>query len=326
MAVATSTTPKRAERSQTSRALLGAGAKIVELALVLLGISTMLFFLIRLTGDPAALAAGDNASQESIALLRRALRLDDPLPVQYFNFLVGAARLDFGNSFRSQLPAMQLVMEKVPSTMVLAFTSLVVALLLALPLGTLAAVNRGKLVDRLVSFYAGLALAVPGFFLGLLFIMFFAVTLKWLPSFGDDSPRHLILPCAVLGIAYSALFTRLVRSTLLDVLNQDYIRTARSKGLAGQAVLMRHALRNSLLPVVTVIGLNLSQLLGGAVIVENVFSRPGLGTLLIEAVQTRDYPMAQAGVFVIALFVFGVSFLVDFLYQFIDPRLKTGRK
>ncbi len=323
MAALTGMPSVAARRVGLGRAWQGGLAKLLELGLVLLGISTLLFFLIRITGDPASLAAGENASPESVARYRQALKLDDPLPVQYFNFIAGASHLDFGNSFRSQLPAMELVAEKIPPTIILALTSLCVALLLAFPLGIIAAVNRGKLIDRLVSVYCGMALAVPGFFLGLLLILFFAVNLRWLPSIGDDGPQHLVMPVAVLSVAFSALFTRLIRSSLLEVLHQDYIRTAHSKGLADWAVLSRHALRNSMLPVVTVIGLNLSQLLGGSVIVENVFSRPGLGTLLIESVQARDYPMAQAAVFIIALFVFGVSFLVDFAYQFIDPRLRN---
>ncbi len=322
MAIVSEAAPGFRRKGQAGPILLGLFVRLLELLLVLLGISTLLFFLIRLTGDPAAVAAGDNASAATVAQVRRALKLDQPLLTQYLDFIGGAVRFDFGNSFRSQIPAMELVVEKIPPTLILALTSLATSLLIAFPLGTLAAVNRGKLLDRFISFYCGLAVAVPGFFLGLLLIIIFAVNLHWLPAVGDEGPRHLILPAAVLSVAFSAFFIRLIRSSLLDVLGQDYIRTARSKGLANRAVLMRHALRNSLLPVVTAIGLNMSQVLGGSVIVENVFSRPGMGTLLIESVQARDYPVAQATVFVIALFVFAVSFLIDFVYQFIDPRLR----
>lgn len=296
--------------------------KLAQLVLVLWIISTLLFFLIRITGDPAEFLAGANATPESVKALREKYGLADPIPVQYFNFLAGAVRLDFGKSTQADEPAIGLIMERLPATIQLAFSTLALTFLTAVPLGTLAAVNRGKVIDRAISALVALGQSIPSFVFGLLLIFLFAVNLRWLPSFGQDGPQYIILPTITLSLGFIALLTRLVRSSMLDVLSQDYIRTARSKGLGSFVVLWRHAFRNTFLTILTVLGLNLSALLGGAVVVEQLFSWPGIGQKLIGAINARDFPLVQAGVFVVALIVFSVNLLVDSLYRLADPRIK----
>ncbi len=296
--------------------------KLGQLILVLWIISTLLFFLIRVTGDPAEFLAGVNANPESVKALREKYGLADPIPVQYFNFLAGAIRLDFGRSIQANEPAMGLIMERLPATIQLAFTTLAFTFIVAVPLGTLAAVNRGKTIDRTISALVALGQSIPSFVFGLLLIFLFAVNLRWLPSFGQEGPQYIILPTITLSLGFIALLTRLVRSSMLEVLSQDYIRTARSKGLANFVVLWRHAFRNTFLTILTVLGLNLSALLGGAVVVEQLFAWPGIGQKLIGAINARDFPLVQAGVFVVALIVFSVNMLVDFLYRLVDPRVK----
>jgi len=304
--------------------LSGLLKRLGQLLLVLWIISTLLFFLIRLTGDPADLLAGDNARPETVQKIREAYGLADPIAVQYLRFLWGAVRLDFGRSVQSDVPAMQLILERFPATAILAFSALGLALLIAIPLGTVSAVNRSKPLDRLISMLVAIGQSVPSFVFGLLLIFVFAVNLKWLPSFGQEGPKYLILPMITLSLGFIAQLTRLVRSNLLDVLNQDFIRTARSKGLGKVVVLWRHALRNTMLTVMTVLGLNLSILLGGSLIVEQLFSWPGMGAKIAAAINARDFPIVQAGVFVVALVVFTVNSLVDYLYVFVDPRLRKG--
>jgi peptide/nickel transport system permease protein len=293
-----------------------------QLLLLLLIISTLLFFLIRLTGDPAELLAGENARPETVVALRDRYGLADPVGVQYFNFLKGAVQLDFGRSIAADVPAMQLIMERLPSTLVLAFTTLTVAVLIAIPLGVTAALHRGQPIDRLISLVVSAGQSIPTFVFGLLLIFVFAVNLKWLPTSGQDGPQYLVLPTTALSFGFIALLTRLVRSNMLDVIELDYIRTARSKGLNNTSILLRHALPNILLTVLTVLGLNLSSLVGGAVVVEQLFAWPGIGAKLLNAIINRDFPVVQAGVFVVALLVFTVNALVDYLYQLVDPRMR----
>jgi peptide/nickel transport system permease protein len=320
--MAVQTRPIPATRKSSS--LLGGFlVKFFQLVIVLWVISTLLFFLVRLTGDPAQLLAGDNATPETLERIRNAYGLSDPLYVQYFNFLGGVLRLDFGKSIQiNNLSAMELIIERFPATVTLALLSMLVAILIAVPLGTIAAINRGKFIDRFISMTVALGQSVPSFVFGLLLILLFAINLRWLPTSGQEGWQYLILPVLTLSFGLVALLTRLVRSNLLDVLSQDYIRTARSKGLGGIVVLWRHALRNTLLTVMTVIGLNLSGLLGGAVIVEQLFAYPGVGTRLVAAINGRDFPVIQAGVFMVALIVFTVNAGVDFLYTLADPRIR----
>ncbi len=296
--------------------------RLLQLVLVLWIISTLLFFLIRLTGDPADFLAGANGTPESKERIRQAYGLSDPIVVQYARFIWNVTHLDFGNSIYSNLPAMQLILERLPATALLAFSALIVALLIAIPLGTIAAVNRGKFIDRFISVVVALGQSVPTFVFGLLLIFVFAVNLKWLPSFGQEGPQYLILPTIALSLGFIAQLTRLVRSNMLETLNQDYIRTARSKGLANAIVLSRHAFRNTWLTIITILGLNLSMLLGGSVVIEQLFSWPGMGAKILTAINNGDYPVIQAGVFIVALIVFTVNSLVDYLYQFADPRLR----
>jgi peptide/nickel transport system permease protein len=307
----------------SSNLLAGFFFKLLQLVIVLWVISSLLFFLVRLTGDPAQLLAGENANQDTINRIRAAYGLDQSLHIQYLNFIGGVVRLDFGKSIQvSNANAMGLIIERFPATFTLAILAMLVAILIAVPLGTIAAVNRGKFIDRFISMSVALGQSIPSFVFGLLLIVLFAINLKWLPTSGQEGVQYLVLPVLTLSFGLVALLTRLVRSNLLDVLSQDYIRTARSKGLAGVIVLWRHALRNTMLTVMTVIGLNLSGLLGGAVIVEQLFAYPGVGTRLVAAINARDFPTIQAGVFIIALIVFTVNALVDFLYTIADPRIR----
>ncbi len=289
---------------------------------VLLGISMIVFVTVRLTGDPIAMMLQEgNPSQEDIAEMRRLLDLDKPLPIQYVNFVVKAVQGDFGNSFRYGMPALELVLERMPATIRLTLASMAVALLLAFPLGIVSAVRRGGFVDFGVRVISLIGISMPNFWLGIILIIIFGVQLRWLPVSGSDSWRHLIMPSIALGAALSGSLTRLLRSSLLDVLGEDYIRTARAKGLNARAVLTLHALRNALIPVMTIIGLQFGLLLGGAVIIENVFSWPGVGRLVVNSIGVRDYPVVQASVLLLALILLMVNLLVDLLYTVVDPRV-----
>jgi peptide/nickel transport system permease protein len=322
MAIATRVSGASARHLNLANLLVGLGWRLGQLVVMLWVISTLLFFLIRLTGDPADLLAGQNATPASVQSIRERYGLADPLPVQYVRFVWGAVRLDFGKSIAADVPAMSLVLERLPATGLLALSTMVLSIVIAVPLGTLAAVNRGKVLDRIVSMIVALGQSVPSFVFGLLLIFFFAVNLKWLPTFGQDGPEYLVLPTLTLSMGFIALLTRLTRSSLLEVMSQDYVRTARSKGLSNLIVLVRHALRNTMLTILTVLGLQLSILLGGAVVVEQLFSWPGIGQKILTAINSRDYPVVQAGVFVIALIVFLVNAAVDLLYRLADPRVR----
>jgi peptide/nickel transport system permease protein len=294
---------------------------LLQLAVVVFGILSGLFFLLRLSGDPALVLAGPDATPETVAEVRRQLGLDEPLAVQYVSFLGQTARLDFGRSFRYRQPALPLVLQRLPTTLQLAAAAVAVAVVVAVPLGVLAAVRRGRVESRLIMLLAALGQAMPSFWLGIVLILIFAVRLRWLPSFGSGDLQHAVLPVATLAAFQVARLARLVRSEMLEVLSQDYIRTAYAKGLSARLVLWRHALRNTLVTLVTA-GLDFSILIGGAVVVETVFTYNGLGLQLVESIGGRDYPVVQATVFVVAIVVVLVHFLVDWSYQLLDPRTR----
>ena len=290
---------------------------------VVIGVSIVIFVLVRmLPGDPARIMLPESASQEQIQAMRRALALDQPIPAQYLIFASQAIRGDLGRSLFYGAPATEVVLGHLPATLGLAGFALVLALLVAVPVGVLSAVRRDSIWDFLGTAIALAGQSLPAFWLGLMLISVFAVGLGVLPAGGADGFAHLILPGVTLGAYLMALMTRLVRSGLLDVLNEDYVRTARAKGLSATAVTYGHALRNVLIPLITVLGLQLGSLLGGAVITETVFAWPGVGTVLFTAINARDYPLIQASVLLLSVFFVLINLVVDLLYAYVDPRIR----
>lgn len=289
------------------------------------GVSLIAFALTHLSGDPAALLLPPSATAEDVAIFRKAAGLDRPLPEQYLDFLLRAVRGDFGRSIRHGEPALGLVLDRMPATLELAGAALAISLVVSLPLGILAAMRRGGLIDQASLALSLVGQAFPVFWLGILLIIVFAENLRWLPASGRGTPLHLLMPAFALSAYSTAVITRLLRSSLLEVLSADFIRTARSKGLSGAAVLLRHALRNAALPVVTVIGLQVGALLGGAVITEEVFAYPGMGRLAFQAIANRDFAVVQAFVVLMALIITGLSLVVDLLYTWLDPRVQVTR-
>jgi peptide/nickel transport system permease protein len=300
-------------------------ARLASAAIVVLGVVLIVFFLIHLVpGDPVEVMLGETASVSDRAALIERLGLDQPLPVQLGDYLLGLLRLDLGESLFSQQPIVEILAERIPVTAVLAAAGLSVAVLLALPLGMIAALRKDSVWDSAVMGFAMLGVSIPNFWLGPLLIIVFSIQLGWLPVSGYDGFLSIILPALTLGTALAAVLSRMVRSSLLEVLDEDYIRTARCKGLGPVAVLYRHALRNAGLPVVTVLGLQLGALLGGAVITEIVFDWPGLGHLTVEAIQRRDYPVLQACVLLISLTYVLINTATDLVYAWLDPRIRLA--
>ncbi len=297
---------------------------IIHLISVVLGVSIFSFTFMHLSGDPAALMLPPDATERQIVDLRERMGFNDPIPLQYVRFLTGAVRGDFGVSLRHQQPAMGLVIERLPATIELAVTGMAIALLVAIPFGILSALRRGSILDYGVMAAALLGLSMPNFWVGILGILIFAVHLRWLPTAGHGTWAQLVLPGIALGAYLMALVARLTRSGMLEVIRQDYIRTARAKGLAEPVIIARHALKNALIPLVTVIGLQMGELLGGAVVIETVFAWPGVGRLILQAVSQRDYPVVQAAVFVMAMIFVITNLFVDLAYQYIDPRIRRG--
>ncbi len=292
---------------------------------VLWGALTMVFAVVRvIPGDPAQLIAGPQATRPEVEALRRDLGLADPLPVQYVRYLGQVVRLDLGQSLRLNQSAREAVTSRLGATGTLAVAAMVMAVLLSFPLGIAAALRPRSLVGTFVSIFSLIGQSVPSFWLGLMLILVFARRLRWLPSAGQGGLSHLILPMITLALPLVGILTRLIRAGLLDVLNEDYIRTAHAKGLRSSRVIAGHALRNMLIPVVTVAGLQLGQLLGGAVIVETVFAWPGAGRLIVTAITNRDYPVIQAAVLFITTGFVLINLLVDVSYGYLDPRVRYG--
>ena len=290
------------------------------------GVITVVFLLIHLVpGDPVDAMLGETARAADKVRLQHQLGLDRPLLLQYARYLHRLARADLGRSLHSGRPVRRMIVARYPATLELAAGALVVALLLALPLGVIAAARPGSLVDTLCRTIAIAAAALPNFWLGPLLILTFAIVLEWAPVSGRDGLAHLALPALTLGLGMAAVLTRMLRATLLDRLGDDYIRTARAKGASEPRVLLFHALRNAVLPVLTVLGLQVGALLAGAIITETIFSWPGIGRLTLLAIQTRDYPLVQGCILVIALTYVAINLCTDLLYGMIDPRLWTQR-
>jgi len=291
---------------------------------VLLGISGIVFVVVHLSGDPAALYMSPEGTKEDYELLRSAMGFDRPLPEQYGLFLWRAARGDFGRSLRHQQPTLPLVLARFPATLALTLAAMLLALLLALPFGLLSALRRNSVLDTGGMMLALAGQCMPTFWLGILLILVFAVQLRWLPVYGGDGPATLVLPAVTLGVWAMARTARITRSSMLDVLHQDFLRTARAKGVGEWAVVLRHALRNCAIPIVTALGLELGNLLGGAVITEAVFAYPGIGRLAVEAVVNKDVPLIQAVVLTVASAVLLLNILIDVVYVLLDPRIRLA--
>ena len=295
---------------------------------VLLGVSGLTFLMLHLVpGDPvAAMFIGQGgAKAEQLEAVREQLGLNDPLPVQYVNYMKNVLQGDLGRSIRTNEPVSLMIQRNFPPTLQLTIASMVLAIVIGVSFGVIAAIKRGRIVDSLIMLLALAGVSMPSFWLGLLLISVFSIWLNWFPVIGGSGWRGLALPALALGFAAAAIIARMVRSSLLEVLGENYVVTARAKGLAEQRVILRHALRNAAIPVITIVGLQFGGLLAGAVIVEQVFSRQGIGRMLVSALQSRDFPVAQGGVlFVATVYVF-VNLLVDLLYGAIDPRISIDR-
>ena len=296
--------------------------RLRQALLVRVGVSVVVFAILHLTGDPAALLLPPDATAEDIARFRNAMGFDDPWIVQYGRFLKGAIHGNFGESLRHGEPAMELVLERLPATFQLAGAGLLLALCLAVPAGIVSAVKRNTVIDYFSTVVALLGQAMPTFWLGIMLILVFSVHFNWLPSSGRGDLQHLVLPAVTLGLFTTARITRLTRSGMLEVLGQDYIRTARAKGVSEQPVVWKHALKNASIPIVTIVGIELGTLLGGSVITETIFAWPGVGRLSVQAIFNRDYPVVQAAVFILASTFVVVNFLVDLAYTWLDPRIR----
>jgi peptide/nickel transport system permease protein len=296
--------------------------RLLQSLIVLFGVSFVVFAILHLTGDPALVLLPPDASIEDVRRFREAMGFNDPFLVQYGRFLNGALHGDFGQSVRHGEPAFGLVVERMPATFELAGAALLLALCLSIPAGIVSAVRRNTPVDYVATVVALFGQSLPTFWLGIMLILLFSVQLQLLPSSGRGTPEHLILPAVTLGLFTTARITRLTRSGMLEVLNQDYIRTARAKGVSDSPVVWKHALKNAEIPIVTIVGIELGTLLGGSVITETIFAWPGVGRLSVQAIANRDYPVVQAAVFLLASTFVLVNLMVDLVYTYLDPRIR----
>jgi ABC-type dipeptide/oligopeptide/nickel transport system permease component len=297
--------------------------QFAQLMIVILGISMITFFLLHLTGDPVVMLLPYDAGKEEMERFRVAMGFDKPLYVQYWRFLRGAVQGDFGRSLYIEQSAFLLVWERLPATLLLTVAGMSAAMLVAVPLGIVSAVKRYSVIDNVCTVLAISGQAMPIFWLGIMLIILFAVNLRWVPASGYGTWKHLILPAITLGAFQAPITMRLVRSGMLEVLNQDYIRTARAKGVPERRVLIKHAFKNACIPVITIVGLQFGQLLGGAIVTETVFAWPGVATKTVDAIRNQDFPVVQAGVFLLAIFIVSVNFLVDIIVGMIDPRIRV---
>ena len=297
--------------------------RVAQSALTLLGVSVLVFVILRvLPGDPARMLLPDGAPETAVAELNRQLGLREPLIVQYGLFLRSVARGDFGQSFQYRAPALRVVLERLPATVQLTAAAMLVTIAAGVSLGIVTAVLRGTRYDVAGTILAVLGQSLPNFWLGIMLILLFGVALRWLPTSGFASWTSLVLPAVTLAAFPTALVARLTRSSMLEILNRDYVRTGRAKGLTEPSVVLRHALRNAAIPVLTVIGLQIGSLLGGAVITESVFAWPGMGKLIVDAIFFRDFPVVQTVLILSATVFVAINLLVDLLYTVIDPRIR----
>jgi len=299
-------------------------ARLATAILVIFGVSVVSFLLTFLTGDPAEIMLPPGATAQQIGTFRAEWGFDAPLPVQYWRFLRRAVQGDFGISLRHGQSSLPLIAARLPATLQLTVTAMLLAIVLAVPLGVLAATHRGGKLDFVAMGVALLGQSVPNFWLAIMMIVLFAVSWGLLPTSGRGGVAHVVMPAAAIAINLMALLTRLVRTTMIEVLAEDYVRTGRSKGLREVAVVTRHALPNALIPLVTVVGLQFGYILGGAVVIETVFTWPGVGLFTIQAILNRDYPVVQASVFILATAVVLINLAVDLLYVWLDPRIRVA--
>jgi peptide/nickel transport system permease protein len=296
--------------------------RLLMTALLLFLVALTVFLLGHLTGDPVRLMVPEDATAQEIAAFRRELGLDRPLAVQFADFLAHAVRGDLGRSLRYRQPSLTLVLERMPATIELGTAAMLIALAVAVPAGLLAAPRPGSLLDALLSTAAAVGQALPPFWIGIMLIILFAVHLGWLPAAGRGDPGSLVLPAVTLGLWPMARMARMLRSSLVDALQEDFVRSARAKGLSERAVLLRHVLRNASIPTVTMAGLTYGSVLGGTVITESVFAWPGVGRLALEAVYNRDFHLVQATVLVVAWIFVVINLALDFVYAWLDPRIR----
>ena len=295
--------------------------RLLQAVVLIKCVLVFLFLLLHITGDPVMVMAPEDATEEDIKQITIQMGFDKPLYVQYYRFFSGVIKGDWGESYEHEAPAFGIVMERLPATIQLTAVAFSMSVLIGIPLGCFAALKENQMTDRACMIGAVFGQALPNFWLGLMMILFFSVTLKILPSYGRGTPWHFIMPAFVASSYQMARLARLMRSEMLEVLRQDYILTARSKGLNEKIVLVRHALKNSAIPIVTILGIDLGIMLGGTVIVETVFAWPGVGKLTIDAINTSDFPVVQVAVFVLASVFILINTFVDILYTFLDPRL-----
>jgi peptide/nickel transport system permease protein len=301
------------------------GARLFTALIVVFGVMTIVFMLIHIVpGDPVEVMLGESAQATDREALRETLGLNLPLSTQWLNYINGLLHLDLGTSLHSKRPVIDVLTERIPATSLLAGTSILIALIIALPLGVLAAVRKGSIWDRLAMTFSMLGVAIPNFWMGPILILIFSLWLGWFPVSGDDQKLSLVLPAVTLGTALAAILSRMIRASLLEVFNEDYIRAAYARGLLPPTVIWKHALKNAALPVVTILGMQLGALLAGAVITETVFSWPGVGQLTIDAIQKRDYPVIQSCVLLISLSYVFINLLTDLAYAYLDPRVSLS--
>ncbi|MFQ5351857.1 MAG: ABC transporter permease [Candidatus Binatia bacterium] len=299
--------------------------RLALLVPTVVGVVTVVFFLIHLIpGDPVEVMLGESATPADRVELRRALDLDRPLGSQYLSFLAATARADLGRSIHSGQPVTRVIADRLPATIRLTIVAMVIAMFIALPFGLLSAWKPGSSIDRASLLTAMLGVAIPNFWLGPMLILLFSIELGWLPVSGSSTPLHLLLPAITLGTAMAGLLARLTRSTVLEALHEDYVRTARAKGLSEASVVARHALANALTPLLSVLGLQFGGLLAGSIITETIFAWPGIGRLVVQAIHTRDYPVVQGCVLIIALSYVIVNLATDLAYALVNPRVRYG--
>ena len=294
---------------------------------VLLGVTFIIFTLTYFTeGDPARALLGTRAPEESVNMLREEMGLNDTFAEQFVRYVKNVARLDFGTSFATKRPVLEEVTSRFPATMQLTAMGIVIAICFGISLGILSATKQYSLFDGVANIAGLMGISIPNFWLSMMFILFFGVKLGWFPTSGFETPAQWVLPAFSIGISSTAIIMRMTRSSMLEVLRQDYIRTAKAKGQKESVVIFRHALKNALIPVLTIVGLEIGYLLGGAILTENIFSIAGIGRFMVEAISRRDYPVIQGGVLLIAFSVSMVNLLVDVLYAFVDPRIRSQYK
>ena len=301
--------------------------RILLLIPVLLGVSLLVFAIMSLTpGDPAQLILGENAPKEAVLKLREEMGLNDPFFMQYFRFVKNAIMGDFGRSYTTGREVFGEIFARFPNTLILAVIGIIISVCIGIPIGIISATRQYSLLDSFSMVIALLGVSMPVFWLGLMLILTFSVKLGWLPSGGFDGLKSIILPAVTLGVGSAAIITRMTRSSMLEVIRQDYIRTARAKGVAEKVVINKHALKNALIPIITVVGLQFGHLLGGAVLTESVYSWPGVGRLMVDAIRQKDTPTVLAAVVFLAAAFSVVNLLVDILYAYVDPRIKSQYK